>query len=307
MGLIGLILLIALLIIIGSLLSMSDSSNAGRRQNDASTDLDPLDAHEERSMKSIPYHQKFTVTFPNNRHSDAVLVPQNSDPQRVLDIFGLESPRPTIFLTGGASKMSEDDIARTREVMEVGIAEFAQKHNVTIVDGGTEAGVMQMLGEVRKQRGFTFPLIGTAPLHKVSFPGYQPSEPEAELEDGHSHFVLVDSHNWGDESNMIIGLTRAISAQTQPKIGVLINGGKISEREAYLATSEGNQEDRIQILVLDGSGRTASDISTAFKTGHTDSWMIRAIIKNDLIIAELSKGPQDMLDKLQAYFQFEAK
>ena len=247
----------------------------------------------------------FTIRFSDTQYSPAVRVDPNDDVQTVIDSFGLMTPRPTLFITGGASKMTEEDIERTREIINEGIAKFAEKHNVTVIDGGTEAGVMQMIGEARKKNGYKFPLIGCSPYYKVTFPGAEiTEEAEATLEDGHSHFVLVNTPEWGGESQTIVNLTRAIAARQRPMIGVLINGGSIAERDVYYATAIG--DDRIPILVLDGSGRTADNISNAYKTQTTDNYMIRAIIKGgDIRLTPLAEGVPTLMRHLTKHFGVE--
>jgi hypothetical protein len=244
--------------------------------------------------------EAFTIEFGEGKFSPAMRIGPEDDPTAIIERFGLITPRPTIFITGGASQMSDDDIERTREIVYDGIAYFAETHNLTVIDGGTEAGVMQMIGEARKSRGYKFPLIGVCPESKVSYPGYQNPAQEAVLEDGHSHFVLIDSPEWGDESQMIVNLTRAIAAG-QPMIGILINGGKIAERDVYLATTQG--DNRVPILVLDGSGRTATNIANAFKTGQAASDIIKAIIAGgDIKLTAINDGKEAMIKKLSDHF-----
>lgn len=276
---------------------------------------------EKQSEQSPSYHQKvtgqpgvdeamadviksdtFTIDFGNGKFSPAIRIGPNDDPYKIIERFGLIIPRPTIFITGGASQMTDDDIARTREIVYDGIAAFAEDHNLTVIDGGTEAGVMQMIGEARKDRNYRFPLIGVCPHSKVSYPGFKNPQEEAVLEDGHSHFVLIEAPEWGDESQMIVNLTRAIAAG-QPMIGILINGGKIAERDVYLATTQG--DNRVPILVLDGSGRTATNIANAFKTGQAASDIIRAIIAGgDIKLTAINDGKEAMIKKLTTHFNF---
>lgn len=244
----------------------------------------------------------FTIRFSNEQYSPALRVDPRENGQRIIETFGLIYPRPTIFITGGASNMTDDDIVRTREIMNLGIAYFANKYNISVVDGGTEAGVMQMLGESRRRNNYKFPLIGVAPVHKVSYPGWRDNTTSVRLEDGHSHFVLVNADEWGKESQMIVNLTRAIAAKQRPMMGILINGGKIAERDVYLATAKGDFP--IPMLVVDGSGRTADTISTAFRTQSTDSKVIRAIIEGgDIRITALYDGVPALLEQLEAHFQ----
>jgi hypothetical protein len=252
----------------------------------------------------VPPHENsrtFTIPFSDGRFAPAIRQPLGGNPQDIVQLFGLVTPRPTIFITGGASQMTEDDITMTQEVVEGGIAAFAERYNITVIDGGTEAGVMHMIGEARQRNQYKFPLIGVAPVSKVSYPGYQNPNQEAVLDEGHSHFVLVEGSEWGDESQTIVELTRTIAAG-QPMIGVLINGGKIAEKDVYIATTQG--ENPIPILVLDGSGRTATNIANAFKTGQTASQIIHAIIAGgDIRLTALRDGKDAMFKKLQAHFK----
>ncbi|MGB1287706.1 MAG: hypothetical protein ACPG7F_14300 [Aggregatilineales bacterium] len=247
----------------------------------------------------------FTIDFGEGRFSPAVRIEPNDSAEKIIAAFGLEHPRPTLFISGGAGAMSEDDIESTRMMMDTGIAAFAEKHHITVVDGGTEAGVMQMIGEARQRNGYTFPLIGIAPESKVSYPGHDGTSKDANLEDGHSHFVLVNADEWGGESHMIVDLTRAISGKEHPKIGILINGGQIAERDVYLAVTRG--DDSIPMMILEGSGRKADEIGTAFKTGRTDSQLIRAIISGgDIRLAGLKEGADAMYKKLEDHFLADA-
>jgi hypothetical protein len=248
-----------------------------------------------------PQNQPFTIPF-GPVQKPAIVVSPLGDPQVIVQAFGLGRPRPTIFITGGAGQMTEYDIKLTQQVVEEGIASFAERYHVTVIDGGTDAGVMQMIGDARLRNRYTFPLIGVAPLAKVSYPGYENPNHEAVLQEGHSHFVLVDAQEWGDESQMIVNMTRAI-ADSMPMIGILINGGKIAEKDVYLATTQGNM--RIPILVLDGSGRTATNIATAFKTGTSTSNIIKAIIAGgDIRLTPLDEGKTTMLRRLHDHFKF---
>jgi hypothetical protein len=245
--------------------------------------------------------QPFSIPF-GDVQRPALVIPPLDDPQMIIDAFSLGHPRPTIFITGGASQMTDEDMRLTRQVVEEGIAAFAQRYHITVIDGGTDAGVMQMIGESRLRNNYDFPLIGVAPLGRVAYPGYDNPASEAILQEGHSHFVLVDADVWGDESQMIVNMTRKISSG-MPMIGILINGGKIAEKDVYLATAQGNE--RIPILVLDGSGRTATNIAQAFKTGTSTSNIIKAIIAGgDIRLTPLDEGKAAMLRRLHEHFHF---
>jgi hypothetical protein len=246
-------------------------------------------------------YRAFTIRFDDQQSARAVLVNARSDLQLVMAALEIDTPRPVLFISGGAGDMDSKDADLIRAIVEEAIVEFAQQHDLVVIDGGTQAGVMQLLGEARQRRRATFPLIGVAPHPMVHYPNSRHKGGEVALQPGHSHFVLMQRGSWGHESQMIIGLTRAISGGVKPMLGVLINGGKIAEQDIYLATTQGSSP--VPVLVLDGSGRKADELSAAVKTGETSSRIIRAIVAGGAIdLVSLHAGVQGMRAKLAQHF-----
>lgn len=244
----------------------------------------------------------FEIHFEEGRTSTAIHVEQGTPGDAILEALKIDVPAPCIFISGGAGGMSPEDIAKTRQIMDQGVAKFASQNGITVIDGGTESGVMQMIGEARRKNDYNFPLIGVAPFGKIQYPGHENNENEAELDSNHSHFVLVDSDEWGGESQTIIDLTRATSGNKQKHaLGILINGGKIAQHDIYLATAKGDQ--KIPILVLEGSGRFAQELATAFRTGHANQQILKAIIQGgDIKLLATGEGVDTMREKLEAHF-----
>ncbi|MCU0497109.1 MAG: hypothetical protein MUF87_07145 [Anaerolineae bacterium] len=248
-------------------------------------------------------HARFEITFANGNTAGCIRVNPGSDPQTILTTLGIFGQTPTIFITGGASQMSQEDLQKTREIMAM-VAQFAQDQGATVIDGGTESGVMQMIGEARKAHGHRFNLIGTCPWGKIAYPGYQNPEEEAQLDSNHSHFVLVEGNEWGDESEMILQLTHAISGHGKmAALGILINGGRIAKQEVYLAATK---QYKLPILVLEGSGRFADEIATAFKTGRANQRIIQAILAGgDIQLISTNEGAEAIREKLSSRFKRE--
>ncbi|MEM6282155.1 MAG: hypothetical protein AAF787_08185, partial [Chloroflexota bacterium] len=169
-----------------------------------------------------------TITFPNNNRAQMLEAPPYADASEVMGALGFTQPTPAIFISGGASAMSDEEMAKTHALIEDGIARFAADHRIVVIDGGTDTGIMQMMGRARKTYHYRFPLIGCAPAGKVTYPGKADTDATTTLEPNHSHFVLIDGDYWGGESDMIVGLTRSFTHGVLPACGILINGGKIS-------------------------------------------------------------------------------
>lgn len=248
--------------------------------------------------------QSFTIRFKNGNVARAVRAPAYADATQVLQALGVTTSEPALFLSGGASAMGETEMQHTQGLVRDGIARFAADHGITVVDGGTEAGIMKMMGEARRHFNGAFPLIGCAPVEKVIYPGgpEQEDDEATPLESNHSHFVLVDGDYWGVESDMIVGVARSLGQKAHPTCGILINGGKISQYDVYIASARGEQA--IPVIVIDGSGRTADMIASATKSGNFNTAMIKAIVEGGRIdVLTLNAGPDALYERLEYFFK----
>lgn len=237
----------------------------------------------------------FSVSFANGTKAVGMYAPKGTRPEVIRDQLKLTPTAPTLFIVGGAGGMSDDDIKRTQRIIDT-IAEFAEKNGLIIIDGGTESGIMQMVGDSRRRGKYTFPLIGIAPLKKIKFPGYDNLSAEGELEDSHSHFVLVEGDAWGAESALIQNLARCLSGySTYPMLGMLINGGNVALGELKMAV-----DNRIPMILLEGSGRAADQVVTALRTGETSQVMIRQIMAEqaDLQFIKTTDSPERVKERL---------
>ncbi|MEL6148758.1 MAG: hypothetical protein AAFV33_23480 [Chloroflexota bacterium] len=242
------------------------------------------------------------IKFPDGNRAKMLEAEPYADAGEVMRALGFTQPTPAIFLSGGASAMTEEDMTKTRALVEDGIARFAADHKIVVIDGGTDTGIMQMMGRARKAYDYRFPLIGCAPAGKVKYPGKAGDDnTTATLEPNHSHFVLIDGDYWGGESDMIVGLTRSFAHGVLPACGILINGGQISQYDVYIASARGKRA--VPVIVIDGSGRTANKIAMESSTGNFSSAMIKAIVQGGkLEIITLKAGPDALYDKLQTAF-----
>lgn len=191
--------------------------------------------------------------------------------------LGLQPPRPTLVLVGGAEGLDESDIERLRPTFVAGIVPILERFGAVTVDGGTHSGVMRILGEARSALGATFPLVGVVAAGTVRIPG-RPNPPHADamLEPHHTHFLIVPGEQWGAESPWIADAATALSG-TAPSVTVLINGGQI----AYLDVEHSVQATR-RVIVIAGSGRTADALAGAI-AGTADDERAHALAASGLI------------------------
>ena len=196
--------------------------------------------------------------FPDGLVARAMEVDDPAALPAAVSALGLDPPRPTVTVVGGAGGLDETDIENLRSLFLSGIVPVLQQYNAAAVDGGTLSGVMRLIGEARAQFGASFPLVGVTAAGTVQLPD-RPARPDVDtvLEPHHTHFIIVPGDEWGAESPWIADTT-SVLAGGRPSVTVLINGGEI----AYADVERSVQASR-RVVVVDGSGRTADAIAAA--------------------------------------------
>jgi hypothetical protein len=186
------------------------------------------------------------------------------DVGRAVSALGLGGPRPVLTVVGGAGGLGEQMHARLTRVFGEVIAPAVARHGAVAVDGGTDSGVMRLLGRARADLP-DFPLIGVAAVGTVDFPGNAAQIDNSEqLDANHTHFVVVPGGEWGTESPYLPLVAEAVAAGA-PRVTVLVNGGDIALADSLLAIECG-----IPLLVLSGTGRLADTIAAAVATPAAD-------------------------------------
>ncbi|MGB3613658.1 MAG: hypothetical protein WBA10_07685, partial [Elainellaceae cyanobacterium] len=85
-----------------------------------------------------------------------------------LIALGFDQPRPTLVIIGGASRLGDADFAKVSQLFTQVLAPLAEAKQLIVVDGGTDAGVMRLIGHGREAIRGTFPLIGVTPIGLVN-------------------------------------------------------------------------------------------------------------------------------------------
>ena len=115
-----------------------------------------------------------------------------------LDSAGLRLDRAVIVLVGGAGTMGEKEFETVAKVLRDEVVPVAERRDAVVIDGGTDSGVMQLIGRARSTLGGRFPLIGVAAEGTVLVPVAGTPSPDAvKLEPNHTLFLLVPGTQWG--------------------------------------------------------------------------------------------------------------
>ena len=168
---------------------------------------------------------------------------------------GAAGPRALVILNGGTARLAHALQARLAAALADGLARVVAEEHLTVITGGTDAGVFHLFGAGLARWGRTAPCIGVAVAELVSYPGHPGGE--ASLEPNHSHFVLTAGRQWGDETATMYALAAAL-ARDCPSLAVFAGGGEIALREMQANVAQGRT-----MLLLAGSGRNTDAVLAA--------------------------------------------
>jgi hypothetical protein len=212
----------------------------------------------------------FTLTFGSGGTAQAARIRAEADLPYALQALGLTGPRRVIVVVGGAGGMADDALTPLLAVLADALLPVIVAGDAVVLDGGTDSGVMRMLGRLREASPTAFPLVGVAAEGTVAVPG-RPGRPDAAaLDPHHSHFLLVPGDRWGDDAPWLARAATVV-AGTSRSVTLLINGGEITFDDAAASLAENRP-----VVVLAGTGRTADRIAAASHGDHGDGVDARA-------------------------------
>lgn len=242
-----------------------------------------------------------SLTFSNQAVAHAVELTATDQVAAALQLLNMPTPQQTLVVVGGASGLTEAYLSHLERLFMEVICPFVEAQQLVVVDGGTDSGVMRLLGTARTQSGGSFPLLGVVVKSKTFLPGEAPTANDAAaLEPNHTHFVLVPGQDWGDESAWIAQVADTL-AGGQPSATLLINGGAI----ALYKDVPNSLDSQRPVLVIAGSGRAADQLAAALDGGNDAQ--LEPLINTGLIQAvALSDGAAQVKQALRDVFDCKA-
>ena len=173
--------------------------------------------------------------------------------------LGIAGPRPVLLVIGGADGLPKAAEPQIRALVDAGVVPAVETVGPVVVDGGTAAGIMAIVGEAIAAAHVQVTVLGVAPAGRVTWKddtrtgtsGPPSSSPTT------AHFILADSDSWGGETPLLFEVVEAIAdpvADSRPCRGR--RPGTV--REVASAVRRG-----IPVIALAGSGGVADDLAEA--------------------------------------------
>ncbi|GAC1376778.1 MAG: hypothetical protein NVS2B12_35200 [Ktedonobacteraceae bacterium] len=205
------------------------------------------------------------VSFSNGNEALVVTPQANAQTSHIIQALHVPTPSAVILVAGGAAEMRSNVATQLIPLFTTGVAELAASLDALIIDGGTQAGVMALMGQGVAERQHRSTLLGIAPMQTVAYPGKVTATDNTDAEElvpldpNHSHFVLVEADEWGGETETMYALAAHFS-QHSPSVAVLADGGHIARQELLY-----NVRQRRPIVIIEGSGRLADKIAQLWR------------------------------------------
>ncbi len=198
----------------------------------------------------------FQINFPDGNSARAVRIESKNQLKEALSQLGLKSGRPTFVLVGGAGGIKDEELNRLYPLFVKSLSPSFEKLGAFVIDGGTDSGIMKLMGKARKEINATFSLVGVAASGTIKLPETDKVNLNvANLESNHTHFVIVPGSNWGDESYWLDRVARIVASGFQA-VTILINGGEITRKDVQISLDA-----KRPVVIVAGSGRLADELA----------------------------------------------
>ncbi len=244
------------------------------------------------------------IVFPNGNSVHTVFAPIGTNAQDLLQLLNIPAYNDLIMLVGGASSMDEKLYPNLESLFTHGIAHLAVIRKALIIDGGTQTGVMELMGKGVTAQQHRFPLLGVSPGGVVTYPG-ESSHDTADhervpLDPNHSHFVLVQTDEWGGETETMYQLAH-LYAQSCPSVAMIVNGGSIAKKEILYNV----RQDR-PIILFTGSGRVADEIAALWQekpSSFSTPDLAEIIQHGDIHLFPVTSAEEELVQLVQSLLQ----
>ena len=119
----------------------------------------------------------FTVQFKNGNQAQAVTQAPGDSAAALVGALRLETCRNVILVAGGADELPSSARGFLTQLFGRGVSRAAAETGAVVIDGGTQAGVMDLLGQAAADCGHRGTMLGIAPAALVALPTEWPEQP----------------------------------------------------------------------------------------------------------------------------------
>lgn len=255
----------------------------------------------------MPTPTPFAIHFDEqNKIASAIRSPLTITPYDAMAALNIPPVNGVLTFHGGGGGMDETLIPKLENFFYEGLIPFADANRLMMIFGGTRAGAMESLGNAYQRAKATTPLIGICPFGAITYPkhpmskssligraiarllGVDSTQLRYALHPAYSHFILLESGVFGDESSFLVNM----STVAKKHLAIVANGGEISKKEVLEQIRQ-----KRTVLTIKGSGRYADELANPKSETRTTLPSDARIITVDI------EEPKSLIAFLRAFFQ----
>jgi len=195
-----------------------------------------------------------TINFANKNQARLVVAAPASDTASLTTALGIAPPEIVLLLFGDTEQTSKTAQAHLVQLFSRGIARTLAQMNALIIDSGRDSGISALAGQSVEDRGRKTPLLGIAPAALVTYPGKKGAPNAEPLEPNHTHFLLTDGAEWGEETDTVFELADSL-AETSSVAALVIGGDDTTKKQVLQTVRRG-----WPVIALKGSGGVTDQI-----------------------------------------------
>lgn len=225
------------------------------------------------------------IKLSNKNKASLLRVPKDIDREKILDNLNLGKPRGVLILNGNTAPFGQE-VKESLDRIFFGLAKFVVDQKVAVITGGTNAGIFSIFGEALEKQGkVTTPIIGICVAGRVN---------NEMLEPHHTHFVLVEGDDWGDETDVMYGLAATLGSNL-PSMAIFAGGGEITIEEMLMNVSQ-----RRTMVLLKGSTRSTDAVITAYIGESKNDGKLNQIAKDGkIVVFDINQPSADLVMVIQ--------
>lgn len=221
-----------------------------------------------------------TVKFPNRNLAHLIRVPTSVDIQGIITALELSAPRALLVLNGGTASL-DAHVKKQLSLMFAELARVVIEEKVTVITGGTNAGVFALFGNaLQKWGGPVAACVGVAIAARAKW---------TRLEPHHSHFVLVEGDGWGEETPVMYGLVAALAGSC-PSLAVFASGGRIVIEEMLQNVAQ----NREMILIAGSKGSTDVVVAARSDAPVSNGRIVQVIHEGQVTVLGINQPPGEL-------------
>ena len=219
------------------------------------------------------------VSFSNGNMAQLLRVSSDIEIERIVKTLNLPPSRGVLVINGGTKKF-DLEIGEQLANLFHELVRYVVEEKITVITGGTNAGIFSIWGEALQKYGKpAAPCIGVTIRVGLE-----------QLEPHHTHFVLVEGDNWGDETAVMYGLVEAL-AKHCPSLAIYAGGGSGAISEMLQ-----NVLQKREIVLIAGSKRSTDTVIAAYseETSNRDKRIEQIVSEGQLTIFSINQPPIEL-------------